>query len=77
MNQVDLVPSLNRLLKLGTVVAFKHAVDLDLLEYPQQVILVAPVCLVDLASIDLFLRIDIWTDDYLDIVRVVFINQIS
>ena len=63
MNQVDLVLSLDCLLELRTIVAIKHAVNLDLLGYPQQVILAAPVCLVDLASIDLFLGIDIWTDD--------------
>ena len=77
MNQVDLVLSLDCLLELRTIVAIKHAVNLDLLGYPQQVILAAPVCLVDLASIDLFLGIDIWTDDQFVILSVVLINQIS
>lgn len=63
MNNVDLVLSLSRLVVLKTVVAFQLFVDIDLLAYPQQIILAAPVGLVDLASIDFFLRIDMRAND--------------
>lgn len=63
MNHVDLALSLNCLLLHDTVTAFQHVVDLNLLECPQQIILTASVSLVDLAGIDLFLGIDVRSDD--------------
>ena len=63
MNQIDLALSLNCLVVLDTVNAFQHVIDLNLLEYPLQIILTASVSLVDLTSIDLFLGIDVRLDD--------------
>ena len=62
MNQVDLVLRLNSLAVLDTVDAFQHTVDQDLFFNPQQIIFAAHFGLVDLASIDLFLRINKRTD---------------